>query len=350
MSRVRPAAGFSLIELLVSAAIGAFVMLAAVVAATDHTRILSKTRSHIDMQDAGRVSLDLLAGDLRMAGFGVGYRPDGSFAGLSRGSFTVPGGARFTAQDRSLSLSAGTVTTDDIGIRRGSGEVRSIASYADGLAQLCAGSNASPGDVMVLRTRTGASARTIRVNSVSPATCRGASCLGGCEDVNFSADSTYASDLYAANVDYTSGEATDDFAEIVWFVIPGGDGLGELRRAEVTAVDPCVAPDSSCGGTVAPSVQTLQAAVWQWDEPTASWVDMTSNALITGKRRIRVDVELVIRSHYVDERSPYRESLPLELGAGKCVPSPCGSRPDQVERRVLRTSVELRNSGRMNLN
>ena len=350
MTRMPPTAGFNLVELLVSTAIGTFIMLAAVIAATDHSRILSKTRSHIDMQDSGRVSLDLLAADLRMAGFGIGYRPDGSFAGLARGAFTVAGGASFVAQDRSLSLSLGAIPTDDLGIRRGAGEVRTVASYTDGLAQLCSGSQARPGDVLVLRSRTGASARSARVDSVTPATCQGAQCLGGCEDVSFSSDATYASDPYAANMDYTSGEATLGFSEIVWFVVPGEDGLGELRRAEVTAVNPCIAADSSCGGTVAPSVQTLQVAVWQWDEPTTSWVDVTSDAQITGARRIRVDVELVLRSHYVDDRSPYRESLPLELGSGACVPSPCGSHPDQVERRILRTSVELRNSGRLNLN
>ena len=350
MASVRHQAGFSLMELLVSVGIGTFVMLAAVVAATDHTRILSETRSQIDLQESARVSLGLLAGDLRMAGYGIGYRPDGSFAGLARGDFSVSGGAAFSAQDRSLSLSFGNVTTDDIGIRRGLGDVRTIASYTDGLAQLCVGSGARVGDIMVLRSRTGASARTVRVDSVNGSTCQGAICLGGCEDVSFSPDLTYASDLYAANADYTSGGATLGFSEIVWFVVPGSEGRGELRRAEITASDPCSAADSSCGGTVAPSVQTIQVAVWQWDEATASWIDVTADTQIIGEHRIRVDVELLLRSRYVDDRSPYRESVPLELGGGTCVPAPCGAQADKVERRVIRTSVELRNSGRMNLN
>lgn len=350
MKQAHRQAGFSLMELLVATAIGTFVMLAAVVAATDHTRLLGKTRSQMVLQDSGRISLDLLASDLRMAGYAVGYRPDGSFAGLARGAFTVAGGASFSTDNRSLTLSQGTVTTDDLGIRRGLGDVRTIASYTDGLAQVCAGSGAAAGNVMVLRSRTGASARTIRVSSVSAATCQGASCLGGCEDITFSGDATYASDPYAAVADYTSGEAALGFAEIVWFVAPGDDQWGELRRAEVTQATPCTAADASCGGTVAPAVQTLQIAVWQWDEPTASWVDVTADAEVSGSRRIRVDAEIVIRGRYVDVRAPHRESVGLELKPDECVPGPCGAAVDQIERRVLRTSVELRNSGRMNLN
>ena len=132
--------GFTLTELLVSSAIGLFTLAVAVQMASDHTAILSQTTSKMDMYQSARTAVELLGEDLRHAGLGVGYRPDGRFAGLMRGSFQVQGGATFTADGLTQTLSTGSIPTDDLGIRLAMGDLRTIASFSGSQGQICAGS------------------------------------------------------------------------------------------------------------------------------------------------------------------------------------------------------------------
>ena len=137
-----------------------------------------------------------------------------------------------------------------------------------------------------------------------------------------------------------------DFAEVVWFVVPGADQEGELRRAYVTQADPCNARDDQCGGLVAEDVETLQVAIWQWDDQTSAWVNQTTAGTVGDRRRLRVDVELVVRGGQ-DEQSGAHRPIELKLDGQKCVGGSCGATGDKWRRFAVRTSVEIRNSGRM---
>jgi prepilin-type N-terminal cleavage/methylation domain-containing protein len=350
-ARTRSAArrGFTLIELMVSVAVGLFVLAAAVRLTTDQSRILGRATSRLEMHQSARLAADLMAQDLRHASVGLGYRPDGTFAGLSRGSFTVPGGAAFQANDRAVSLASGPVLTDDLGVRMTTGAIRTIAAYTMTTAQLCAGSGLDVGDVVVLMSREGLHARTVQVSGLSAATCGAGTCVRGCEDLAFVADGSYASDLSAAAADYTEGEMAGEFAHVAWFLVPGADGRGRLQRAEVTAQQPCSVADATCGGLVADNVELLQVAVWQWDEETQVWVDRTTTGDLSDRSRTRVDLELIMRAAHTDAGDALQAPLTSELAPSQCLPAPCGQPKDQVRRYALRSSVEIRNSGRMQI-
>lgn len=340
--------GFSLVELLVSVAAGSFILAAGVSLTTQHTRILSKTTNLVDRSQAARLTVELLAEDLRMAGVGVGYSPDGTFGGLARGSFTVSGGATFEADDGVVALASGAIATDDIGIRSATGRVRTIASYGAGNGELCAGSGLDAGDLAIMMTREGLHSRTVRIDAVVGAGCTSGVCLGGCERVQWSDDPTYRSDVYATSASYADGEMIGDFSEIVWFVEPGADQEGVLRRAEIDAARPCAARDDTCGGIVAYGVEAIQARIWQWDTVNDAWANRTTDGQVASRERIRVDVEVVVRG---SDSQPISngEEITLQLADAQCVPAPCGSKHDGISRRVLRSSVEIRNAGRMQL-
>src|SRR5687768_1400823 len=119
MQANRRVRGFTLVELMVSMAIGLFVVAAAFTFVVHQNQLLEFTRRSIDRDRGGRVSLDLLVQDLRHAGIGTGYAPDGTFNGIIFGDFTVPGGAIFHGNDLS----------DDIGIRMANGSYRSIVQF-----------------------------------------------------------------------------------------------------------------------------------------------------------------------------------------------------------------------------
>ncbi|MCA9551049.1 MAG: prepilin-type N-terminal cleavage/methylation domain-containing protein [Myxococcales bacterium] len=342
-------AGFTLIELMVSMTVGLFVLAAAVQLTSDQSRLLGRASSRLEMHQAARLATDLLAQDLRHASVGLGYRPDGTFAGLSRGNFTVSGGASFQADDRVVTLSSGTVRTDDIGIRLAAGSIRTVASYSAATAQLCAGADLEAGEVVVLLTREGLHARTVQVSAFGPAVCRDGTCVQGCEDVTFASDSSYLSDVEATNADYTEGEMAGEFQHLVWFLVADANGRGLLQRAEVTAQNPCAAADETCGGTVADNVEFLQASVWQWDEDTQTWVDRTTAGDLTDRSRVRIDLELGVRAAHSDERDADQAVLRSELSPTVCVPGPCGRPRDKVQRYAVRSSVEIRNSGRMQI-
>lgn len=343
---MRRRAGFTLLELLVSLAVGSVVIAAAVVLTVDHSKVLGRASSRLDMHQRARLSADLLAQDLRHAGVGVGYRPDGRFAGLLRGTFSVPGGATFEADDRAVTLASGALVTDDVGIRQAVGDMRSIAAFGAGSAEICAGASFEEDEVVVLATREGIHARTVRIGPLSSSGCSRDACVGGCESFSFTNDTSYVSDSWASSADYAGGEVAGRYQEVVWFLVPDAAGRGLLQRAEVTAAQPCAAADTSCGGLVAEGVESLQLAVWLWDDLTGAWVDRTTATDITGAERIRVDIELVTRGLGTDPGTGPQEPVALELASGVCAPMPCGER-DQIPRWVTRSSVEIRNSGRM---
>src|SRR5262245_50750009 len=99
--------GLTLIEVMIAFAISMIVLIGVFSLATNQVRVLGFTRNRIDMDHSASASLARLVEDLRIAGVGGAYAEDGSFSGLMRGNFTVPGGAVFTANDFTVALASG---------------------------------------------------------------------------------------------------------------------------------------------------------------------------------------------------------------------------------------------------
>jgi prepilin-type N-terminal cleavage/methylation domain-containing protein len=340
------ARGFTLVELLVSLAIGGFIAVAAVSFTSDHIRLLTATETTVDLNQDGRAVADLLARDLRSAGLGVGYQSDNTFAGLMRGTFTVPGGASFEADDRVFEAGGLTVTTDDLGLRTAGGDVRTISSYSPAGGQICSGGRFRPGDLVLMMSKHGRDAHAAKIVSVNPDTCGRASCIDGCDAFTFSFDASYSTGPGAQNATYTGGELFGGYQQLVYFVAADRvTGLPSLHRVEVDSDHPC--SDLECGSVVGTSVEALQVRVSMFDELTNDWLDVTADGNIREVAPIRVDLEVVTRSdRTIDNGSP--RTIQSALSPDQCYPSPCGE-TDHYNRDVIRTSVEIRNAGRMQL-
>ena len=330
---------------MVSSAIGLFTLAVAVQVASDHTSLLGQTSKRVDMLQSARGAVELLSEDLRHAGLGIGYRPDGQFGGLIRGTFTVQGGAQFFSNGVQQTLTTGSISTDDLGIRIATGDLRTIASFSGNQGQICAGSVLAAEDTVVMLSREALHVQTARLLTLNDAACVNGQCRDGCSTFTFALDGSYSSDADASTANYVGGMMVGDYAELVWFVAPGADNDGELRRAEVTQAQPCTARDQTCGGLVADNVETIQVAVWQWDETLGQWVDQTLTTAIGDRRRVRVDVELVLRAG-TDGQAGAHQPVALQLDTA-CVGGACGGTADSYRRFVMRTSVEVRNGGRM---
>ncbi len=311
--------GLTLIELVVSLAISSFLVMAAVSMTAEHTRLLGLTSEKVDMYQEARRAMDMMALDVRQAGVGIGYRPSGWFDGFSRGTFTVEGGAQFRSNNRTLALAAGDVPTDDLGIRRASGDFRTIADFDSTSGQMCAGGNFHSGDVVAFSSQQGLYAMTARIDGLAAAPCSEGDCLGGCVAFTWQPSPSFVSEPSALTASYAEGQVAAGFEHVVWFV-NSVDGLGELRRASVTTERPCTSLD--CGGTVASGVETLQVSLWSWDPTASAWVDITSDAQITNRDRLRMDLEMVVRGRS-DFDVGVQPPVQLELEPGACVPT-CG--------------------------
>lgn len=344
---MRPASsrsGFTLLEVMVSAAISGIVIAAVFAFATHEARLMTLTGDELDTLQGGRSALSTLADDLRHAGGGVGDSASGGFPGLSVGTFTL-NGVSFQANDGPITLSSGPALTDDIGMIMAIGGQATITELASGTVEICAGSGIRDGELIMLRSADGLIARSVTVGTMAASGCRGARCLGGCQRFNYTDDPMYTSGPDAQNFDYTSGEVFGELRRVVWFVEasdPSRPGAGALRRAVFDNQRTCTARDASCGVLMTENVESLQMQIWQWDDAAAGWTNVTAGPL-AGGRRTRVDIELVIRVRRESDRlhNPVR----LRLQPGGCVPASC--QPDNVRREVLRTSVEVKNSGRM---
>lgn len=346
MQQLRPPAraraGFTLLELLVASAIGAFITLAAVAFASQQTRLLGLTSEVLDVSQSGRFAIDRLAADLRVAGAGTGYDEGGRFTGLDLGSFTR-GGATFESNNRAIILEGGAATTDDLGLLIANGGYATIAAFNQaGSGQLCSGSGFEDGDVVLLRSEDGISARTVRITSIGASGCSEGVCRDGCESFTWEADPSFTSGPDATSVSYAGGEAAGDFQRVAWFVDaadPSRPNFGRLRRAE----GDCAAADHGCGELIADGVESLQLRVFEWSE--GGWIDRTgTTGRIDSRGRLRVDVELVLRSRQTEPERVHPPILSV-LEPGLCLPE-CGSK-DGVSRRVISTSVELKSSGRV---
>lgn len=342
-------AGFTLLEMVVGAGVSMVVCAAAFAFAQHETRVLGLTTNSIDMNQSNRTMIDYLSEDLRHAGAGVGYRTDGTFGGLLLGSYTVDGVA-FSAQASRVNIpNNSTMLTDDLGMVIADGARSTIANYSiAGNGQICANSGLTVGELAVLRSEDALAARTVRIDGLSAGTCSTGTCVGGCQNFTWSATGGFSSDTVAAQASYLGGELAGGLKSVVWFVV-GTNGAsipgGSLRRAVFDGrTVTCTARNNTCGVLMSENIDTLQFQVWRWDTTAATWRNVTAGPLDT-RDRLRVDIELVARARVEVDRNIAPVALRLE--AGQCVPN-CSVR-DKYERRVLRSSVEIRNSGRMRI-
>ncbi len=410
------ARGFTLIELMVGAAIAVFLTAAAMAFSSHELKLMGHSNQEIEMQQGARAALDLLVQDLRRAGQGLGYTANGTihnnpvnsaFAGLVTGSFglshngntpqfntngqpmipagvlPVPAGAGHainlrTTDNRGLPVAATLASvTMDLGIMFADGDYASIADYRAagvnaGSGQFCR-ENPVPadlafeaGDEVVMRTQDGLTARAVRLTNVAAAgACSFNRCLNGCVNYTFTAlPQLFQTDSSAANVLYAGGEIHGGLTTVVWFVttnnLPPMDNIGILRRAVLDQNNTCDGrgppPGNNCGAIVADFVEGLFVQVWRWVPGGAGGPGTWTNAgqgPVQSTDRLRVDVELVVRSRSASNKPQQRVPVRLMGGGPACLPNiaaPCANPPgsvDWIRRRAYRTSVEIKNSGLM---
>jgi prepilin-type N-terminal cleavage/methylation domain-containing protein len=376
--------GLTLIELMIGVAIALFLTAAAVTFVRHETRLMGISQDRIDMIQGSRAAIDLINDDLRAAGQGIGYTEAGSFGGLLRGTFVAgtqtfnPNGANEPnpaasppgpGAFRTIMLNDSTNGSPvgqpwssnvvDIGVVYAAGAYRTIANFENTTLEYCARDDDGDGvgdqgfqngEALIMREGPGIAAQTVTLAGISgPSACGKDLCLLGCFSANWAPAATqlFSSGPAAAVVTYFAGELAGGIRQVVWFVVPSGNGYGQLQRVQFDAANPsCPAIDGNCGGTVAGGVESLQMQVWQWDRPTSTWIN-TGQGPIDDAERLRVDVELVVRAEGADDRQ--HDIIPLKLRNGACVPEPCVRAPDYTERRAYRTSIEIKNSGYMRM-
>ncbi len=384
--------GFTLIELLIGVFIALTLTLAAVMFATHETRLMGVSEDRVVVAESSRTVLDFMAADLAQAGAGIGYLPDGSYPGL-RLDRVVLGACNFNdgaANNMALSsvdrLGAGgagyNVLTRDVYIAYANGTYATISNFdaASNTGQFCTPPATDPaiqnGEQVVLRRDNGLDWRMATINPGANTGCTNHLCTGGCVNFTFAPlalplgggwATAGSSDPAAVTGEYTLGEVQGGLREVVWFVAQNPvDALGKnttsLRRVEFNANQPsalCPVRDSNLGGLAANNVEMLEVTVSYWDgvggtgwnllapygAPPGPGIGPNIDAgLSTNPRpRLRADIEFVIRGRRADEKPNPAAQLTLRAG---CVPTNCAS-TDFAARRVFRTSVELKNSGRL---
>lgn len=356
--------GLTLVEVMVGTSIAIIMTTAAVIFATQETRLMDVSRDKLRSAQEGRAAMALLADDLRKAGAGVGYAEDGTFLGLMSGSFTVAGlgfnsqGAANPAgasdpgvyEDNTMTRVDGTTyvaRTHDIGVRFADGAYATIIDEraGQGLACSTAQTRFQTGELVLLRDQTGISAQmgTITPGAVLPpgGSC---TCVGGCLNFTFNPTDPTFSGPAAASVRFGFGEIQGGMSEVAWFVTTNANGVGELRRMEAPRDGTACAARNQCGGVVAFEAEALHTRVWRYDPTAGAWVTTAAQAVDRRNERIRVDVELILRSD--DRTTGYQPEVQSRLWPGQCYPAPCGQ-PDNYRRTAFRTSVEVMNSGIM---
>lgn len=341
-------AGYTLMEVVVASGISILICGAAVGFAQKETRLLGLTSNNIDMNDSSRAVIDLLGDDIRHAGAGIGYRTDGVFAGLLLGSFTVDS-VPFNSNNSRINLTTNNnMPTDDIGVMLADGGRATIADFSfSGGGQICRNTGINAGELATFRSEDGMAIRTVRINTLTPsANCTLGQCVGGCDNIAWTAATGFASDTSAAQASYIGGEIAGGLKTVVWFVETNSiAGVGSLRRAVFNGNGAaCTGRNNNCGVLMSEYVEAVQMQVWRWDTTTSTWQNITAGPL-TGRDRLRADLEVVVRARVESDRPT--APIVFRLEAGQCAPN-CTVR-DRFERRVLRTSVDIRNSSRMRL-
>ena len=381
--------GVTLVELMVGFAIAMLLTMAAVSFAAHETRLMGISRDRLDLAQSSRAAIDLLAEDLKQAGAGIGYRADGSFAGLLLNDFSVAGldfnqdgpgptafdavvgvqgpGARtdltlaFVGQNESTFGVFNSVATD-VGILTANGAYATIVEYdppaaaglpANGAFCESPGATFRANEVVVLRSQSSLDAFSGDITTQASRPCNstnGHGCLGNCIPFTVNPDRIFESEPNVAeNRSFLGGELAGGHKTIVWFSLDNG-ATAVLRRAVFDDQTGCLGRDNNCGGLVVDNVESFVVQAWTFSPDTGRWTYAGQAPIVTNDR-IRVDVELVVRSR----KSLNRQSTPVPLNLVPapldCVPSggPCATARDWGQRRVIRTSVEVKNSGAVSL-
>jgi hypothetical protein len=357
---------------MIGVAIALFLTAAAVTFVRHETRLLGISQDRVDMIQGSRAAIDLIANDLRAAGQGIGYDEAGNFQGLLLGNFTAGGLNTWNGNGNSRSINLNDTTNKanignawvsnvvDIGVLYAAGSYRTVNDWdPGGVLEYCArdddgdgamdmGTGFGVNDVQIIRADNGAAAETIQLAGIAgPQNCNTqvGDCLFDCYTAGWSlAPIQIFSTGVASEPSYVGGELAGGIQQVVYFVVANNNGFGALQRVVFTNNN-CAAIDQNCGGTVATGVESLQMQIWQWQQTPPQWVNAGVGP-INGMDRIRVDLELVVRADGTDERQ--HEAIALRLSPGNCAPMPCTTR-DYTERRAYRTSVEIKNSGFMQI-
>lgn len=373
--------GLTLVELLVGMFIALTLTSAAVAFALHETRLMGASRDKLAISQTTHAALDLIAEDVAQAGTGIGYDAAGNFAGLMLGTFTV-GGCTYNPAPNTLTLTevgeqnvAGPtyeLPITDLGIRYANGNYASIADYdtTSGSGQHCQDLDFNdvwfaPDELVVLRSEYALDAHTALINSAARegstvfAACREDECnnvANRCVDFQFRFESSpsWRSDPSAATREYRRGEIQGGYREVVWYVEPAADlahSIGSIRRAVFTTGR----PPSSCanrvgsGVEVATYVETFLIQPYTFNELNGVWERWTGVGPIDNERRIRVDMELVVRSES-PALAPQLDPVLRLSSPVACVPrGTCGASTDYGRRYVFRTSVHVKNSGRVRM-
>lgn len=368
--------GFTLIEMMVAVMVSSVVILAGMTFAQQQIRAYSKSEKIMELNQAGRASLDLLVRDLSNAGSGLGHHESGQFIGLDIGAFepywippggAVPSTALFSTNNKWES-SWGNVTdadtnpsklmptqTDDIGLLMADGEwVTIVAETTPGAAiTVCAPSSVKNQDRVVMHTADGREAASFQVNptaaagtAIAQTTCpTGVTCQATasnqCE--NWAITPVAAGNPFffesgpgATSALYDTGWAAGGLRRVVWFVNPNGSNYRSGRLMRLINETCPSGRATNCGQMVADNVETVQMRAYRWT--ATGWTPIVNPADRDRNCRIKVDVEMVVRGRAQDETG--KEGMDLVLHTKNWV-------ADDVVRKVYRTSVEIKNSGRM---
>jgi hypothetical protein len=352
------------------------------------------------------------------AGFGYQTAPGGPFfVGLQTHNFRALddglqfNNAGFANQPQSFTVaglresqSSGATysfPTHDLGILMADGERMTIvqaAAVPAGSGFICDPTNLlDPAETYLVAFRTSdlllGGTRTMRVlGNAGPGNCpAGYGLCGtagdGCRSMQFAMDTLGVANNTAfdsgdtGTVDYSQGELAVGFKQVIWWVaretLAMDSHRANLRRVEIdSAATTCpIGSRATCGGEVAYNVETLQYQVWAFNsaggpgvDPSGfldddRWVAIPANTYPIGPGpgrnplfpKLRVDVELVIRSRVPDEKphvgarvtlaAPNAGAPGLCLPGGTAMPGAGECPGDRVKRRVHRISVEVKNSG-----
>lgn len=399
--------GVTLIELMVGVVIALFLTAAAVLFVQHETRLMGISQDRLDMIQGSRVALDLMSEDLRKAGQGIGYDAQGNFQGLLLGQFNAgnvrwnPDGGpaspnpspvppppgfyrnvtlRMTDNGSAFLGTTYVTRSVDVGVQFADGAYSTIANWnGAGTLEMCRTDEDEDGaadpitdqftgarERVVMRHEAGLDAYVVELSGMTPiGVCTTGDCLFGCLAATWApfpgtaTDPTFRSGPNAADRGYLGGEIQGNYGRVIWFIATDNTNTGLLQRVRFNGTNAnTVCPtgaDTDCGGSVARGVESLQMQVWQWDTITSSWVNVGQGPINNPNPgqpppRLRVDVELVVKAEGTTNR--LHPQVALRLRPGSCIPGPCASPPaklDYTERRAYRTSVEIKNSGRMTL-
>lgn len=338
---MRSRRGMTLVELVVAFGIGAAVALLAFSLAADMGRVQHRQVATLETTQGLRRAGELLAEDLRNAGLGMGYDHAGRFWGLALGEPPFSTGGRVvTTQD-------GDLPTDDLLLRRSVGIRRTVLGVDGGFLEVCAGAAPKVDSLVAVTGRTGLGARIYRLQARNPSGCTMGMCMAGCERWQVDLETGLSPNGGAEPMVARGGDVFTQFESVAWFVVPDADGRSGLYRGSGFELESCLAPEAGCGGLVADGVLMMQVRYAHFDAAATAWVELSPTDPIVGFDRVRVDLELFARAES-DPRIGRSVRLESQLAAGVCVPA-CADPIDSVPRAAFRTTVEVRNAGRLRI-